>query len=163
MTWPAVVVEVTGAVVPLGAVGTTGVGLDHEIGVAVADEEPDSDLVEEDGEEAAVVDVGEPDVDGEPGDLAVEPTTSVDGAPVVEADPEPSEPAGPASCPDVGRAFDASCEGFDEPPAERTRPITKATTARPPTTAALRHLARRDRRIGWLSPLDSIGKLSFPN
>jgi hypothetical protein len=65
-------------VVPLGAVGTTGTGFDHEIGVAV-DWDPDDVLVPED-DGLAVVEVDEPaafDRDGDPAALVV------DGAPPV--------------------------------------------------------------------------------
>jgi hypothetical protein len=69
---------------------------------------------------------------------------------VAGKDPAPSGAAGRVPCPTVGTVFEANREGFDEPPpTEKTRPTTNATTAKPPTTAALRRLARLDKRIGW--------------
>jgi hypothetical protein len=162
-TWLVDVVGVVGAVAPLGAVGATGAGADHEIGATFGDWGPDDGPpVSDEGcdiDEPVVVRVGEPVVvrvdepvvdrevacDAEPDRLAV------DGAPpvVVERDPVPSEPADPASCPDTGRLFEASGDGFDEPPpTERTSPTTSPATASPPTTAALPNLVRRDTRIG---------------
>ena len=52
-----------GAVVPLGAVGTTGVGLDHETGAAVG-WDPEDALVPE-GDGPVVVGVDEPAPAGE--------------------------------------------------------------------------------------------------
>jgi hypothetical protein len=71
-------VGVVGAVAPLGAVGTTGVGLDHEIGVAV-DWDPDDVLVPED-DGVVAVEVDEPAAFGRDG---VPMALVVDGAPLV--------------------------------------------------------------------------------
>ena len=80
-----------GAVVPLGAVGTTGVGLDHETGAAVG-WDPEDALVPE-GDEPVVVGVEEPAAGAFGSDA--EPAASVVGdtpLPVVE-----EEPAGPVT------------------------------------------------------------------
>ena len=150
-TWLVDVVGVVGAVAPLGAVGATGAGADHEIGATFGDWGPDDGPpVSDEGcdidepvvvrvDEPVVVRVDEPVVGREVACDAEPDRLAVDGVPpvVVERDPVPSEPADPALCPDTGRLFDASDDGFEPPPTERTRPITNPTTASPPTTAAL--------------------------
>jgi hypothetical protein len=162
-TWPADVVGVVGAVAPLGAVGTTGLGLDHETGAAVG-WDPDDVLVPEDGDELAVVGVDEPapaeELDGDFGETALVAVDRVPLAAVVEEDPGPL--AVPAPCPATGRVFEASREGLGEPPpTERTKPTTKPTTARAPINAAPTNLARLDQRNGCYPP-QLIRKLDFP-
>jgi hypothetical protein len=172
-TWLAEVVGVVGAVVPLGAVGTTGAGADQAIGAAFGEEPDDDPPVPDDGgtvDGPAVAEVDEPDLVGEVG-CDVEPAAFVvDGVrpAVVEEDPPaPGAAPGPADrppCPAARSVFDASCDGFDgAPPTERTSPTTRATTASPPTTAALRHLARRDRCTGCRPPSEPNRKMLFTN
>ncbi|HEX4083036.1 MAG TPA: hypothetical protein VHX40_08745 [Acidimicrobiales bacterium] len=91
--------------------------------------------------------------------VGVEPLAPVVGAlaagpPVVGDEPAALAPGPvPAPGPAAGRLFEARVDGAGEPPPEeRTSPTTNATTARPPTIAALGHVARLDKRNGWHPP-----------
>jgi hypothetical protein len=144
------VVGVVGAVVPLGAVGTTGAGADHEMGVADDCEPDDFDGTDDEVDEPWPGEVGEPVVD-DPGDAVDDGALVVDDplAAVVDGDPVSPERDDAARGPDADNALDPCGDGFDEPPPPaRTKPTTRPITASPPIAAALRILVRRDKRIG---------------